>query len=315
MVQPKSAGKKPSPDSATIAAGAAFRVDQSGQITDAQFRLQTQGISPELAAKLIARLAANQRQSAAKASASTPPVKTTTNDKDTTFVTAEDQIADDIHMLYADMRAKVPDSPFVTDICLRALRQARLLSLTSSTPVDLVNANNYLEMVRAKLERSGPAFRANTSQLAGIVAWTIASFLIALPLAALPWLAPAGTLGTLRIPGNLLPLLAALGWGTLGGVTGTLYHLPWFVQLREYDQAYFTDYISRPPKGFLLGAGLYVVLALGGSVLNVPILPAGIRPDSPLLFVLAVVAGFKQDIVLKLFDNVLRPITKAATSN
>src|SRR5205807_95433 len=53
--QPNSGGTA---EPVTVAAGAAFRLSPSGQITDVRFQLQTHGISPELAARLVARLAA-----------------------------------------------------------------------------------------------------------------------------------------------------------------------------------------------------------------------------------------------------------------
>ncbi len=289
---------------ATIAAGAAFQVGASGQITTARFQLETRGISPELAAKLVARLAATSRATAQTAPRPSPALNTAAQQ-------ARDQLDQEIETLYQETRTTVANSPAVTRFCLNGLKEARLLSLTGSKADDLAKARSYIELVRSKLARSSAAMaHFQSGQIAGIVAWTLASLAMALPLSALPWMAPSGVVGSLRIPTGLLPLIAALGWGTIGGVAGTLYHLPWFVQLREYDGAYLIDYLSRPPKGFLLGGAVFLALFLGTGVLNLTILPAGTRLDSPLVLLAAIVAGFHQDRVAKLAAAALQSATR-----
>jgi hypothetical protein len=308
--QPNAGGTE---EPVTVAAGAAFRVSPSGQITDVRFQLQTHGISPELAARLIARLAAGQQSRGIRATADGPdsllPAPASAEQQ------ARVRIFHDIEATYQETRSKVVDSPIVTDFCLRALRQARLLSLSGTALKDLETAASYIEIVRAKIARSTAVRRDDSGQIDAIVAWTFASFLIALPLAVLPWLAPSGNVGSIRIAPDFLPLLAALGWGTIGGVAATLYHLPWFVQLREYDSAYYLEYLARPPKGFMIGGALFIALYLGASVLNLAMFPAGGRIDSPLVFLAALVAGFRQEQVWKLIVAAVRKTPLASPSS
>ena len=192
------------------------------------------------------------------------------------------------------------------------MKKARLALLTSSTAEDLSQAEYYIEEVRSKLSRSqDPIPAGEKMNVVLLLLWSVAFWVLCLPLALLPWFAPTGQIANwnFKIPIELIPLLATVGWGGTGGVIGTLYNMTWFVQMREYDPAYNLDYFLRPIKGFIAGGVMMLIFTAGIATLNGPQAALGTDKASlgfALVYLGAALAGFKQEYVYEWFDSILK---------
>jgi hypothetical protein len=223
-----------------------------------------------------------------------------------------DRLLKEIEELYQKTIVTVGDSPAVVAYCLDLLKKARLALLTGSTAEDLSQAEFYVEEVQSKLSRSqDPIPPGEMLNVAGLLVWSVGFWILCLPLALLPWFAPTGQIAmwNIKIPVEMIPLLATVGWGGTGGVIGTLYNMTWFVQMREYDPAYNLDYFLRPIKGFIAGGVMMLIFTAGISTLNGPQAALGSDKASlgfAMVYLGAALAGFKQEYVYEWFDSILK---------
>jgi hypothetical protein len=282
------------------AAAVALQISQVGEISDARIHMQWQGVSTEQVARVLAQVGAKRRATLAPAAPAPAP-----DPNDPAQLQA--RLWAQIDELYSETIYRASRSPIVSDFCLQLLKQARAISLSHSEAESLVTAGQYLEQVRIKLNRvDGPPLSAEANQVTGILLWTLVAVVACLPLAAMPWLFPNGLASRPQIPQEYILLLGALGWGALGGAASTLHHLPWFVQLREYDPAYYVDYLARPIKGLMIGGIIFLLLYVGAGVFSDIILTDGSGLHSTFIFLGATAAGYKQEHIMELVDSVLR---------
>lgn len=260
----------------------------------------------------ILRLAAQLSTERTAPIAPSPTAKNALNADDERVKALRDRLITDIDDLYQKTIDTVGDSPGVVAYCLDLLKKARLALLTGSTADDLSQAEFYVEEVRSKLSRSqDPIPHGERWNVAGLLLWTIGFWVLCLPLALLPWFAPTGQISnwSLKIPIEMIPLLATVGWGGTGGVIGVLYNITWFVQMREYDPAYNLDYFLRPIKGFIAGGVMMLIFTAGIATLNGPQATLGADKASlgfALVYLGAALAGFKQEYVYEWFDSILK---------
>jgi hypothetical protein len=107
---------------------------------------------------------------------------------------------------------------------------------------------------------------------------------------------------------NLITLLlSTLAWGGIGGVTGALWSLHYHVSiLRDFDKAENLWYIEQPILGMVLGGIVYLIMAAGFLVVQVDLTTPEAALGAKLLpAAVAVVAGFRQNLVLDLVDRVV----------
>jgi len=286
-------------DLGAVAAAGAFRINQQGEVSDARFHMQWQGVSTEQLARVLAQVGAKRRAlSAAQAQTAPDP-----NDPAQVQLRLWAQIEE----LYDQTIHKAARSPVLAEYCLDLLKQARLLSLTVTNAAGLVTAQQYLEQVRVKLNRAeGAPGRGENLQIAAILAWTLLAVAVCLPLAALPWILPNGGAVGVRVPSEYVLLLGALAWGALGGAVGTFHHLPWFIQLRSYDPAYFVDYLARPIKGLMFGGVIFLLVFAGAGVFSDPLSLGSDGLHSTFVFLAATAAGYKQENIMQFVDALLR---------
>ncbi|MBI1801716.1 MAG: hypothetical protein HYR71_08830 [Chloroflexi bacterium] len=205
----------------------------------------------------------------------------------------------------------IHDSPKVAEYCLDLLRQARELAFGSDRAGELSKAEYFAEKVRTKLAHSDdPIPPEEVWHVRAVLAWNFIALAVSAALATLPWVFPKADIqvaGVALIRAEFVPLLTTLGWGGIGGVIGTLYNMPWFVQIREYDPAYNLDYIARPIKGLTAGGLVYLLYLTGMLTLNgVTIDQAGDKFIIPCF--IAALSGFKQEYVFELFDKILQAV-------
>jgi hypothetical protein len=105
----------------------------------------------------------------------------------------------------------------------------------------------------------------------------------------------------------IILLLSTLAWGGIGGVTGALWSLHYHVSVvRDFDKAENLWYIEQPILGMVLGGIVYLIMAAGFLVVQVDLSSPEAAVGAKLLpAAVAVVAGFRQNMVLDLIDRVV----------
>ncbi|MCA1554383.1 MAG: hypothetical protein LC737_08395 [Chloroflexi bacterium] len=230
---------------------------------------------------------------------------------DATLKSLRERLFRETEELYQKTCDTVHDSPNVAEYCLDMLRKARLNLLSSDRAGDLSDAEYYVQKVRSKLSRSeDPVPLAEIPHVRWIWIYQMVVFVLCIPLAVLPFVASAGlALFGNAVTSNLVELMAAAGWGGIGGVVGTLYNLPWFVQMREYDPAYNLDYVARPIKGFIVGGIMMLIFTAGITSAAGPVNTTQASGLAfAVVYLIAALGGFKQEYVFELFDNILKVI-------
>lgn len=212
-----------------------------------------------------------------------------------------------IERLYEDVKTELRDSSTATNYCFDLLLQAR----QAYERRDYASAEFFAQSADAKVKRSVKSMEGLRSPTVILVwVWELFALLIAGAMIALTYVVNL-TLFGLPVAPEFIILLRSIGWGIVGGVLGAIYNLPWFVQFREYDPAYNMDYFSRPFKGLLVGAVLYLVSQAGILAGNVALGDAKLGPI--FLYVVAALAGFKQEYVTEFFDSLLKAIFRVPT--
>ena len=98
---------------------------------------------------------------------------------------------------------------------------------------------------------------------------------------------------------RLADLWYTIVWGGLGGVTGALYGL-WIhvADKKDFDVDYSMWYYANPLMGMMLGAFIYVLVMSG--VLTF------LQTSPMVMYILAWVVGFQQNVAFKLVNNILK---------
>jgi hypothetical protein len=227
-------------------------------------------------------------------------------------------IPGDIDRLYRRVADKVTESPAVADYCLENLRLARVGYLKGEVGT-VAEAEYRVERVRAKLERMEKSDEATTRpKMYLLLAWQfillfifgamVVSTRTAIFLGViLPQLSEA-----LYVDPAAARAMAALGWGGVGGVVGSLYNLPWFVQFREYDPGYNMSYVVGPIKGALLGGIIFLIFGAGLlAATAATATPSTLESNNAmtyLVYLAACLGGYKQEYVYERMDRLLRAI-------
>ncbi len=96
-------------------------------------------------------------------------------------------------------------------------------------------------------------------------------------------------------------------WGGIGGVVGGLYALWYHVADRQdFDKHYSMWYYVQPLMGLVLGAITFLILAGGFLIVQVNITDPNAAAGARLIpYLVAVLAGFKQDFVYDQLERVV----------
>lgn len=215
-------------------------------------------------------------------------------------------VADRIRLLYEQVNEDLSDSPTVGDYAMNTLKLAREALLKQ----DFASAEFYVQTVEAKLKRSEMSMKMSRSPKMWLLyGWEFMMLLVSALFIAVTYTGSGKLMGIAVAP-EFLALLRAVGWGGIGGVIGALYNLPWFVQFREYDPAYNMNYVVRPLQGLLIGGVLFLLSSAGvlAGSLVIPGLSTEVDVGPVFLYLLAAMAGFKQEYVFEFLDGILKAI-------
>lgn len=108
-------------------------------------------------------------------------------------------------------------------------------------------------------------------------------------------------------------LMATVCWGGIGGVTGALWSLHYHVSIRrDFDKVENLWYFTQPILGMVLGGIVYLIIASGFLVVQVDLGAPDAALGARLLpAAIAVVVGFRQNLVLDLIDRIVQLLTPA----
>ncbi len=103
----------------------------------------------------------------------------------------------------------------------------------------------------------------------------------------------------------LVVALRSLVWGGLGGVTGALYAL-WrhIARDQDFDKQYTMWYLTNPIMGLALGAFVYLVMQAG--LLSMTAGEARSITSAAMVFVMAWIAGFQQNVAYDIVRRILQ---------
>jgi hypothetical protein len=225
----------------------------------------------------------------------------------------------EIDNLYAQVQIDVGISRQLTEECLELLSQARSL-LIPAHPENLPQAELNVERARARLKRARESDALAGSQGARALVWEGLWFVIfVVALLNAGRLVERFQLGGAAGGAEATVLVSALAWGGIGGAVAGFYSLPWHISRREYDGQYNLFYYVQPSMGMALGGMTFLMLnAIFTALLGQPlaITPADVGGTRLslipyLMYLLAWLAGFKQEFVYDLLDRVLSAILSA----
>jgi hypothetical protein len=104
---------------------------------------------------------------------------------------------------------------------------------------------------------------------------------------------------------SVIQFLNSLIWGSMGGLVGALYALWKHIgDQQDFDRQYTIWYVTNPILGLALGAFVFLIIQAGFLSLTAGSEDDAIRSAS-VIYVLAWVAGFKQNVVYEMVRRVL----------
>jgi len=211
---------------------------------------------------------------------------------------------------------RVNTNPQITDWCHARLAEARRIVLHQKAG-ELAKAEWCLEQVRARLERAERSDQQvvwpGLITMWGIIWFGWMIYLIFDP----SWLLAQLGLGQLNdtfiIPGMFL---RTLFFGGIGGVAGVFYHVFKHVRQRSFDTHYLLSYFGKPFMGMIVGSMVYLTVFVVMRVLGLALVGSRGNPSdtftsllfSGFLFFIAIVAGFKENLVFALLNQAIKVV-------
>ena len=222
-----------------------------------------------------------------------------------------------IDELYQQVTAEFSSPPGNADHMLKLLQEARQILLES--PENYVAAEYRIAQVRSTMSRTRES-RTQSARLAPRVfvyevVWLVLFLLglvFAAPLAGV--FTRAGNI-TGATASDLFPFWNTLMWGGIGGIIGALYALWWHVSdQQDFDRQYVMWYLVQPIMGVVLGGIVYLLLSAGFLVLQIT--PSDPNAGARLLpYLLAVLAGFRQNFIYNQFDRLVSLFAPSGNQN
>jgi hypothetical protein len=222
-----------------------------------------------------------------------------------------------IDELYQQISTSFASPPANSEQMLKMLHDARQTLIEN--PEEYVNAEYRVREVKAMLERTRTSRhdgnRYGMALLLYQVVWAVV--LLAGLVMAGPMTAALSRLGSISGPtaGDIFPFWSTMMWGGIGGVVGALYMLWWHVaNLQDFDGQYSLWYLVQPLMGLVLGGIMFLVLAGGFLVVQVDLTnPHAATAVRLLPYLVAVLAGFRQNWVYEQLDRLMALFTPAAS--
>ena len=223
-----------------------------------------------------------------------------------------------IDELYQQISTDFASPPDNSEQMLKMLREARQTLIEN--PEEYVNAEYRMREVKAMLDAHAqePACTGTATGIGFLLLYEVgwAVVLLAGLVMAAPLTAGLNRLGSISgaTAANIYPFWSTMMWGGIGGVIGALYMLWWHVSsLQDFDGQYSMWYLVQPLMGMVLGGIMFLVLAGGFLVVQVDLTnPQTATAVRLLPYLVAVMAGFRQNWVYEQLDRLMAVFTPAA---
>lgn len=223
-----------------------------------------------------------------------------------------------IDAIYEEVRLAVGENEALTTDLYNQLLKARDILIRRDAQ-RIAQAEYYIEQVRVRLRRAAESETAAQKAQWPLMAWGLlwgTAFLAMLILAGTDLLQglfqPASEAQSLV---EVDIFLSAMLWGGIGGAVAVLYSLFKHIGMRDFDRHYVISYVGKPFMGLIVGATVYMVVALvvralgiapaGQAVAEVETAPA-ISPG--VVYLVAWAAGFKENRLLALVDRLMKQL-------
>jgi hypothetical protein len=214
-----------------------------------------------------------------------------------------------IDSLYKEISEEFTTPPDVAQKMLDMLREARQLMIDS--PEEFGNAEFRVMQVAAMMQRR----RQSRRQARFLGPWIFFYLTFWLLLFTAGLLFNNQVTEFVRQWGRILPeqlsnvspIINTMLWGGIGGVVGGMYALWYHVADRQdFDKHYSMWYYVQPLMGLVLGAITFLILAGGFLIVQVNIADPNASAGARLIpYLVAVLAGFKQDFVYDQLERVV----------
>lgn len=214
-----------------------------------------------------------------------------------------------IDQLYKEISEEFTTPPDVAQKMLDMLREARQLMIDS--PEEFGNAEFRVMQVAAMMQRR----RQSRLQARFLGPWIFMYLTFWLFLLTAGLLFNNHVTELVRLWGRILPdqvanvapMINTMLWGGIGGVVGGMYALWYHVADRQdFDKHYSMWYYVQPLMGLVLGAITFLILAGGFLIVQVNIAAPNASAGARLIpYLVAVLAGFKQDFVYEQLERVV----------
>lgn len=111
--------------------------------------------------------------------------------------------------------------------------------------------------------------------------------------------------------------MSTLAWGGIGGVTSALWSLYYHISIqRDYDPVENLWYYSQPVLGMVLGGIVFLIMGAGFLVVQVDLAGQDAALGARLLpAAIAVIAGFRQTVVLDLIERAIALIAPSKSED
>ncbi len=214
-----------------------------------------------------------------------------------------------IDQLYKEISEEFSTPPDVAQKLLEMLREARHLMI--DTPEEFGNAEYRVMQVATAVERRRQSRRQ--ARFLGPWLFLYLAFWLLVFTGALVFANQITEFvrvwGRITEPqlANLGPIFNTMLWGGIGGVVGGLYALWYHIADRQdFDKHYSMWYYVQPLMGLVLGAITFLILAGGFLIVQVNIADSNAAAGARLIpYLVAVLAGFKQDFVYDQLERVV----------
>ena len=223
----------------------------------------------------------------------------------------------EIDEVYEQVLNEVGDNESIATECYNALLKARDIVLRNDVS-RLAQAEYYVKLARARLKRASTSANGARKNAWWIFAWGLLwGMVYAASIILLDSAYVQDTIALLNLRNSVIDpkvLLPAMVWGGIGGVLAIWYSLFKHISARDFDGHYNISYLGKPFFGLVLGATVYMIVSL--LVTSLGIWPSGMTDSTTgaavpmvtpwVIYFVAMVAGFKENRVFGLVDQVMK---------
>jgi hypothetical protein len=222
----------------------------------------------------------------------------------------------EIDKVYEQVLNEVGDNESIATECYNLLLKARDIVLRNDVS-RLAQAEYYVGQARARLKRASTSAVGARKNAWWIFAWGLLwGMLYAASVILLDSAYVQNSIARLNLQNSVIEprvLLPAMVWGGIGGVLAIWYSLFKHISARDFDGHYNISYLGKPFFGLVLGATVYMIVSL--LITSLGVWPSGATTTTGaavpmvtpwVIYFVAMVAGFKENRVFGLVDQIMK---------